>query len=64
MLLSTALRDRKSGENDEGEPLAAGDAGDGPGEGSVREEPSMVEMVVVGDESVDPEADVEVLPLC
>jgi hypothetical protein len=38
-----------------------GDSGDGPGEGSVTEEESMVEMVVVGELSEDSDANVEVL---
>lgn len=60
----TVFLGRKSGENDEGDAFAAGEAGEGPGEGSVSEDPSIVEMVVVGDESVDSEAEVDVLPRC
>lgn len=56
--------ERKSEENAEADVFAAGEAGEGPGEGSVSEDPSMVEMVVVGDESVDSEAEVDVLPRC
>jgi hypothetical protein len=41
--------------------MGAGDSGDGPGDGSVIEEESSVETVVVGEDSVDSEADVEVL---
>ena len=37
--------------------VGGGDSGDEPGDGSVALESSTVEMVVVGDESVDPVAD-------
>jgi hypothetical protein len=47
-----------------GDALLAGDSGDGPGDGSVMDEPSSVETVVVGDESEDSEADVEMLSRC
>ena len=42
----------------------AGVSGEAPGEGSVIEEESSVETVVVGEESVDSEAEVEVLSCC
>jgi hypothetical protein len=42
----------------------AGVSGDGPGEGSVIEEESNVETVVVGDDSEDSDADVEMLSRC
>jgi hypothetical protein len=57
----SAFRDRKSGTNDEGVTLATGDSGDGPGDGSVTEDESMVEIVVVGEESEDSDARVDVL---
>jgi hypothetical protein len=44
-----------------GDMAAAGDSGDGPGDGSVMDEESNVETVVVGEDSVDSEAEVEVL---
>jgi hypothetical protein len=47
-----------------GEVLFAGDSGDGPGEGSVMEEPSRVETVVVGEESEDSDVDVEMESWC
>jgi hypothetical protein len=52
--------DRKSGTKDEGAVLATGDSGEGPGEGSVTEFESMVDIVVVGLESEDSEANVDV----
>ena len=61
--LATAALDRRSGTQDDCGVLEAGDAGDGPGDGSVMEEPSIVEMVVVGEESVESD-EVEVLPRC
>lgn len=55
--LVSGLRDRKSAtKEDEAAVLANGDSGDAPGEGSVTDEESMVEMVVVGelsDEAVE-----------
>jgi hypothetical protein len=57
----SALRDLKSATNDGGGAFEMGDSGDGPGEGSVTEDESMVEMVVVGDESDDSDATVDVL---
>ena len=59
--LFSDLRDLKSDTNEDGATLAIGDSGEGPGEGSVTDEESMVDMVVVGDESDDSEAKVEVL---
>jgi len=47
-----------------GEVLLAGDSGEGPGDGSVMEDESRVEMVVVGDESEDSDVDVEMLSCC
>jgi hypothetical protein len=52
--------DRKSGTKDEGAVLATGDSGEGPGEGSVTEFESIVDIVVVGLESEDSEANVDV----
>lgn len=63
-LSPAAPLERKSAENEEVDAFAPGEAGDGPGDGSVSEDPSIVEIVVVGDESVDSEADVDVLPRC
>lgn len=57
----SALRDLKSGTNEEGVVLAMGDSGEGPGEGSVTEDESMVEIVVVGELSDDSDASVDVL---
>jgi hypothetical protein len=55
--LVSGRRERKSATNeDEAAVLASGDSGDAPGEGSVTDEESMVEMVVVGelsDEAVE-----------
>jgi hypothetical protein len=55
--LVSGLRERKSATNeDEAAVLAKGDSGEGPGDGSVTEDESMVEMVVVGelsDEAVE-----------
>lgn len=47
-------RDRKSATNDDDAAFATGDSGEGPGEGSVTEEESIVDMVVVGELSEDP----------
>lgn len=58
------LRDLKSATKEEGAALAMGDSGDGPGEGSVTEDESIVEMVVVGELSEDSDANVEVLSRC
>lgn len=44
--------------------VGGGDSGEEPGDGSVALESSIVDAVVVGDESVDPEAAVESLMLC
>lgn len=41
-----------------------GDSGEELGDGSVREDESTVDIVVVGDESVESEACVDVLSLC
>lgn len=49
----SVLRDRKSATKDEGAALAMGDSGEGPGDGSVTEEESMVDIVVVGELSED-----------
>lgn len=57
----SVLRDRKSATNEVLVGLGSGDSGDGPGEGSVTEAESMVEMVVVGELSVDSDASVDVL---
>jgi hypothetical protein len=62
--LFSVLRERKSDTKDVAAALATGDSGDGPGEGSVTEEESMVDMVVVGELSEDSEATVEVLSRC
>lgn len=62
--LSPVLRDRKSGTNEDAATLATGDSGEGPGEGSVTEDESMVDIVVVGEESDDSDANVEVLSRC
>jgi hypothetical protein len=55
--LVSGLRERKSATNeDDAAVLARGDSGETPGEGSVTDEESMVEMVVVGelsDEAVE-----------
>jgi len=59
--LFSDLRDLKSDTNEEGATLATGDSGEGPGEGSVTDDESMVEIVVVGEESEDSDAKVEVL---
>lgn len=45
----SVLRDRKSATNEGVTVLARGDSGDTPGEGSVTDDESMVEMVVVGE---------------
>jgi hypothetical protein len=42
----------------------AGVSGDGPGDGSVMEEESKVETVVVGEDSEDSEAEVDMLSRC
>lgn len=44
--------------------IVTGDSGDELGDGSVRADESAVEMVVVGDESVDSDACVDVLSRC
>lgn len=54
------LKDRK----DVGGVIETADSGDELGEGSVTDEESSVEIVVVGDESVDSEFTVEVLSRC
>lgn len=48
----------------DGGGFANGDSGEDPGDISVTLESSTVEMVVVGEESVDSEADVDVLSWC
>lgn len=55
------MRERKSGTKEDGVTLAIGDSGDGPGDGSVTDDESMVDIVVVGEESEDSDAKVEVL---
>ena len=51
---ASVLRDLKSATNEEGVIVfARGDSGDTPGEGSVTDDESMVEMVVVGELSED-----------
>ena len=62
--LFSVRRDRKSGTKDEGAAFATGDSGEGPGEGSVTELESMVEIVVVGLESDELEASVDVESRC
>lgn len=57
----SVLRALKSAAKEGGAALEIGDSGDGPGEGSVTEDESMVEMVVVGELSDDSDATVEVL---
>ena len=57
----SVLRDLKSATNEDGAVLADGDSGDGPGDVSVAEELSIVEIVVVGELSSDSEANVDVL---
>jgi len=47
-----------------GEVLYTGDSGVVPGEGSVTEDVSIVDAVVVGEESDDSEFDVDVLSRC
>ena len=51
-------------DDDDDVPLSldSGDSGEVPGEGSVITDESVVEKVVVGDESVESEAEVETLP--
>lgn len=49
----SVLRDRKSATNEAVAGRAIGDSGEGPGDGSVTEEESMVDMVVVGELSDD-----------
>lgn len=61
MLSVCVLRDLKSAINEGAALLEIGDSGEGPGDGSVTDDESMVEMVVVGDESEDSEATVDVL---
>jgi hypothetical protein len=60
----SVLRERKSATKEEGVVFETGDSGDGPGDGSVTEDESMVEMVVVGEESDDSDASVDVLSRC
>jgi hypothetical protein len=50
---ASVLRDRKSATNEAVAGLAMGDSGEGPGDGSVTEEESMVDIVVVGELSDD-----------
>lgn len=57
----SVLLDLKSATKDDGAIFAEGDSGDGPGDISVAEELSMVEMVVVGELSSDSDARVDVL---
>lgn len=54
-------RERKSATNEEGAAFAMGDSGEGPGDGSVTDEESMVDIVVVGELSDESDARVEVL---
>lgn len=54
--IGSVLRDLKSAEKEGATVLARGDSGDTPGDGSVTDDESMVEMVVVGElseEAVD-----------
>jgi hypothetical protein len=52
---ASALLDLKSATNEEGAAVfARGDSGDTPGDGSVTDDESMVEMVVVGELSEEP----------
>jgi hypothetical protein len=51
-------------ENEERGIIVMGDSGEDDGDGSVKEDESVVEIVVVGDESVDSEACVDVESLC
>src|SRR5947209_1002329 len=51
-------------ENEERGTIVTGDSGDDEGEGAVNEEESAVEMVVVGEESVDSEVCVDVESRC
>lgn len=62
--LVSVLLDRKSATKEDGVAFEMGDSGDGPGEGSVTDEESIVEMVVVGELSDDSDANVEVLSRC
>lgn len=53
--LVSGLRDLKSATNEDAAAvLAKGDSGEGPGDGSVTEDESIVEMVVVGELSEEP----------
>lgn len=58
LLISSAVCGRRT------EVFAIGDSGDDPGDISVTLESSANDNVVVGDDPVDSEADVDVLPLC
>ena len=61
----SVLRDLKSATNDEGAAvLAKGDSGDTPGEGSVTDDESIVEMVVVGELSDEVVELLSLLSLC
>lgn len=51
-------------EKDDNGMIVTGDSGDELGEGSVKDDESAVEIVVVGDESVDSEVCVDVLSRC
>jgi hypothetical protein len=51
-------------ENEESGTIVTGDSGEDDGEGSVNEDESAVEMVVVGEESVDSEVCVDVESRC
>jgi hypothetical protein len=52
--LVSGLRDRKSATKEDVAVFARGDSGDTPGDGSVTDDESMVEMVVVGELSDEP----------
>jgi hypothetical protein len=61
----SVLRDLKSATNEEGATvLARGDSGDTPGDGSVTDDESMVEMVVVGELSEEAVEVLSRLSLC
>jgi hypothetical protein len=51
-------------ENDDSGKIVTGDSGEELGDGSVNAEESAVDIVVVGDESVDSDACVDVLSRC
>lgn len=51
-------------ENDDNGTSVIGDSGDELGDGSDNEEESTVDIVVVGDDSVESDACVDVLSLC